>query len=150
MIKYLIIFLALLIVISVVGLIFLFKGKSDYEIVKIGINGKIFEAEVADTALKRAKGLSGRKTLEENKAMLFIFTRPSRYNFWMVDMNLPLDIVWINGNRVVDISKNVLPPKIGELPAVVSPSMAVDKVLEIPAGLAEKYDIKIGDEVVRK
>ena len=147
MIKYLIIFLVLLIVVSVTGLIFLFKGKSDYEIAIIGINGKIFEAEIADTALKRAKGLSGRKTLEENKAMLFIFARPSRYSFWMVGMNLPLDIVWISGNKIVDISKNVPSPKIGESPAARSPSMAVDKVLEVPAGSAEKFNIKIGDEV---
>jgi len=147
MIKYLIIFLVLLIVVSVTGLIFLFKGKLDYEIAIIGINGKIFEAEIADTALKRAKGLSGRKTLEENKAMLFIFARPSRYSFWMVGMNLPLDIVWISGNKIVDISKNVPSPKIGESPAARSPSMAVDKVLEVPAGSAEKFNIKIGDEV---
>ena len=147
MIKYLIIFLVLLIVVSVTGLIFLFKGKLDYEIAIIGINGKIFEAEIADTALKRAKGLSGRKTLEENKAMLFIFARPSRYSFWMVGMNLPLDIVWISENKIVDISKNVPSPKIGESPAARSPSMAVDKVLEVPAGSAEKFNIKIGDEV---
>ena len=36
--------------------------------------------------------------------MLFIFARPSRYSFWMVGMNLPLDIVWISGNKIVDIS----------------------------------------------
>ena len=147
MIKYLIFFLTVLIVITAVSLVFLAKKKPNYEIARIGINGKIFEAEIADTALKRAKGLSGRKTLEENKAMLFIFARSSRYSFWMVGMNLPLDIVWISGNKIVDISKNVPSPKIGESPAARSPSMAVDKVLEVPAGSAEKFNIKIGDEV---
>ena len=150
MIKYLIIFLIALIVISAVGLIFLMKRKPNYEIATIGINGKFFEAEVADTAIKRAKGLSGRKTLEENKAMFFIFPRPRRYNFWMIDMNFPLDIVWLNGNKVIDISKNVPSPRSGESPAVVSPSREADRVLEISAGSAERLDIKIGDEVVTK
>lgn len=149
MIKYLVFILAVLIIVLVAGLIFLIKGKPDYEILRIGINGKFFEAEVADTAVKRAKGLSGRKTLEEDKAMFFVFSKPGRYNFWMIDMHFPLDIVWINGSRVVDISKNVPSPKSGESPAIVSPAEKADQVLEIRAGSAEKFNIKIGDEVIK-
>ena len=44
MIKYLIIFLTVLIVITAVSLVFLAKKKPNYEIARIGINGKIFEA----------------------------------------------------------------------------------------------------------
>ncbi len=150
MVEYLIIFLAFLIVISAVGLFFLTKAKLKYKIAKIGINGKIFEAEVADTLPKKAKGLSWRKTLKEGKGMLFLFKRPGKHSFWMVGMNFPLDIIWISGNKVVDISKNVQPPKSGGLPAVVSPLAKVDRVLEISAGSAEKFDIKIGDEAIIK
>ncbi|MDP3052528.1 MAG: DUF192 domain-containing protein [bacterium] len=148
MAEYLIIFLAFLIVIPAVCLFFLTEVKLEYKTAKVGINGKIFEAEIADTILKKAKGLSGRKALGENKGMIFIFTNPGKYNFWMIGMNFPLDIIWISGNKIVDISKNVQPSKSGRLTVIVSPLTKADKVLEIPAGSAEKFDIKIGDEAV--
>ena len=154
MIKYLIIFLAILITALVGSLIFLIKVKSDYEIIKIKILDSATqlvkfrgEVEVADTALKRMKGLSGRKSLKENKGMLFIFKRPSKQSFWMAGMNFPLDIIWISGNEIVDISKNIQPPKNGGLPAVVSPLIKIDKVLEISAGSVDKFDIKTGDKL---
>ena len=146
MVEYLIIFLAVLIVISAIGLFFLMKVKIKYKIAKVEINEKIFEAEFADTILKKAKGLSGRKTLEEDRGMLFIFTKPGKYSFWMIGVNFPLDIIWIRGNRIIDISKNVPSPEKWKLPAVISPSTKADRVLEIPAGSAEKFNIKIGDE----
>ena len=146
---------ALTFLIFIVILIFGFANaiikivKKDLAIIKI--NETIFEVEVADTILGRAKGLSGRKTLEENKGMLFLFKEPSKQSFWMAGMNFPLDIIWISGNEIVDISKNIQPPSVswrsGELPAIVSPSMEVDKVLEIPAGSADKFDIKAGDKL---
>lgn len=148
MVEYLIIFSAVLIVISAVGLFFLMKVKTKYKIAKVGINGKIFEAEIADTILKKAKGLSGRKAFEEDKGMLSIFTKPGKHSFWMIGMNFPLDIIWIRGNKIIDISKNVPSPGKWKLPAVVSPSTEADKVLEISAGLAEKFNIKIGDEAI--
>lgn len=133
----------------------LFKEKQNYEISKIEINGKVFEVEIADTILKKTKGLSGRKCLksggmicpESAEGMLFVFSNPSKRSFWMKDMRFGLDIVWINGDKIVDISKNVPPPESGESPPVVSPSEAADKVLELPAGSAEKFGIKIGDEL---
>lgn len=152
MIKYLI-FWIILVVVAAITLSFLFKKKQDYEISKIEINGKVFEVEIADTALKKIKGLSGRKCLknyedvcpESAEGMLFIFSNPSKRSFWMKDMKFGLDIVWINGDKIIDILKNVPPPKNGESPAVVSPSAAADKVLELPAGSAEKFNIKVGD-----
>lgn len=148
MIKYLIIFLPIFVIILFGSLFFIIKKITpDYEIIKIKINEKIFEVEVADTMLKRAKGLSGRKTIEENKGMLFLFSKPTKQSFWMAGMNFPLDIIWINENKIIDISKNVQPPKNYELPAIVSPSTVADKILEISAGNAEKFNIKINDMV---
>lgn len=148
MIKYLIIFLPIFIVI-LLGCLFLTikKLKPDYEILKIEIGGKIFEVEISDTALKRAKGLSGRESLTKNQGMLFIFEKPEKQSFWMAGMNFPLDIIWVNSKKIVDISKNIQPPKSGELPIIVSSSFEADKVLELSAGAIEKFNIKIGDEL---
>lgn len=155
MIKYLIIFLPIFIIVLLGSIFFIIKkAKLNYEIIKIEILNPVTqqvelrgEVEIADTMLKRAKGLSGRAKLEENKGMLFLFTKPGKYTFWMAEMNFPIDIIWINENTIVDISKNVQPPKNNELPAIVSPLMAADKVLEISAGSAEKFNIKINDEI---
>ncbi len=148
MIKYLMIFLQIFIVILLGGLFLTIKKlKPDYETLKIEVGGKIFEVEISDTALKRAKGLSGRKILKEDNGMLFVFTKPGKYSFWMAGMNFPLDIIWINGNKIVDISKNVQSLKNIGLPAIVSPSMEINKVLELSAGAVEKFGIKINDEI---
>ncbi|MDP3015163.1 MAG: DUF192 domain-containing protein [bacterium] len=155
MIKYLMIFLPIFIVILLGGLFLTIKKlKPDYEVLKIEILNPVTqlvklrsEVEISDTALKRAKGLSGREGLAENQGMLFIFEKPGKPTFWMAGMNFPLDIIWINGNKIVDISKDVQPPKSGELPAIISPSVEADKVLELSAGAVKKFNIKINDEI---
>jgi uncharacterized membrane protein (UPF0127 family) len=68
----------------------------------------------------------------------------------MKDMLFPIDIIWIKDFKIVDIASNVLPEgakNILEL-KVYYPKDKADKVLEINAGLAEKYGFKIGDEVL--
>ena len=156
MIKYLIIFLPIFVII-LLGSLFLTikKLKPDYEILKIEILNPVTQlvelrgkVEVADTMLKKAKGLSGREMLKENSGMLFVFEKPGKPTFWMAGMNFPLDIIWINGNKIVDISKNIQAPKnTGGLPVIISPSTKIDKVLELSAGAVEKFNIKIGDEI---
>jgi len=75
--------------------------------------------------------------------MLFLFDKSGRYAFWMKDMKFPLDFIWIAGDKVVDIDENIPPDYSGTL----KPETPVDKVLEINAGVCEKYGIKKGDEV---
>lgn len=154
MIKSLMILSAALTLVLIAGLLLLKEKRLDYEAAEIEIldaEAQMVkfrgEAEVSDTALKRAKGLSCRKSLEENNGMLFIFEKPGKYSFWMAGMNFPLDIIWLSDDKVADISKNVQPPKGFKLPAIVSPSTEINKVLELSAGAAEKFNIKIGDEM---
>ncbi|MBU4141500.1 DUF192 domain-containing protein, partial [Patescibacteria group bacterium] len=72
---------------------------NDYKIEEIKIGGKIIKVEIADMPEKQAKGLSGRKFLAENHGMLFVFTSPDHYSFWMKDMNFSLDFIWISGSE---------------------------------------------------
>jgi uncharacterized membrane protein (UPF0127 family) len=110
------------------------------------INSSEIFAEIADTSQKRNQGLSGRASLPRNQGMLFIFDRPDRHSFWMKDMNFPLDFVWINKNRVIEITENVRPPDF-QPPQSLTPKNPADMVLEINAGLAKKINIKIGDKI---
>jgi uncharacterized membrane protein (UPF0127 family) len=112
--------------------------------VKIGKN--TIDVEVAITSMAQFKGLSWRKSLEEKGGMLFVFSSPNFYAFWMKDMIFPLDIIWIAGDQIVDISKN-LPPARSDFMPTYTPAEPANYVLEVNAGWADRYGIKIGDKV---
>lgn len=112
--------------------------------------GNKIKVEIADTQAKRSEGLGGRESLASDSGMLFIFPKEDKYPFWMKGLNFPLDFVWIKGDRVVDILKNVPPPAKetkDESLSVYLPKEAVDKVLEVNSGTVERLNIKVGDSV---
>ena len=107
-------------------------------------NGAL-EAEVADTRASRELGLSGRKQMGDDEGVLFVFDGPGRYGFWMKDMQFPLDIVWINQNGVVvSIERNLSPDT---YPQTYMNQSDASYVLEMKAGLAEKFGLYLGSKV---
>lgn len=118
---------------------------------EILIREALFRAEVANTAVARTRGLSGRDFLAADSGMLFTFDKPAIYSFWMKDMRFPIDIIWLRDAKVVYVAKDVLPPGPGisdsEL-KVYSPSVEADMVLEVNAGIAEHFHIEVGDSVI--
>ncbi|HPV70396.1 MAG TPA: DUF192 domain-containing protein [Candidatus Magasanikbacteria bacterium] len=104
------------------------------------------KVEVADSVKSWQKGLSGRKSLPENKGMLFVFPQEDRQSFWMKDMEFPIDIIWINNGKIVDIAPNVQPSFIEPLPQYL-PRLPSKFVLETVAGFSLKNKLKIGDSV---
>lgn len=115
---------------------------------KVTIDKQEFSVEVAQTPKTQQQGLSDRKNLPEDQGMLFIFEKPGIYPFWMRRMDFPLDMIYINQNKIVQIFKNLPAPSspTSNLPIYRSESPA-DKVLEINAGLSDKYGFKKGDTV---
>ena len=113
----------------------------------VTINNKIFHVEVADTSLKRERGLSGRDRVGGGAdGMLFVFETPASYSFHMKDMRFPIDIIWINNDKVVGM---VIGAEIESGPdyTIYASPEPVNRVLEINAGLAQKLGIRIGDMV---
>ena len=109
------------------------------------INDTILEVEIAEKMIQQQKGLSGRKELEENKGMLFVYEEPHIPSFWMKDMNFPIDIIWINeDNKIIGIEKNVNPDT---YPQTFTPPDPVLSVLEVNAGWSDAYNIEIGDSI---
>lgn len=106
--------------------------------------------EVARTATDMQKGLSGRRSLAVNHGMLFIFNKPQIVEFWMKVMLFPLDFVWINNQKIVDLTEYVSPPLPGVKDSQLitySPHYSVNAVLEVGAGFASQYHLKIGQSV---
>ena len=117
---------------------------------KVCFKDKCFNVEIADNDEERSQGLSGQEKLVYDHGLLFIFPEASEYGFWMKQMNFAIDIIWINGNTIVDIKENLQPVNWdtpdSEL-TIYYPQKPADKVLELLNGTCQKYNIKIGDRV---
>jgi len=121
----------------------------DFDDGKVVINDHEFDVEVADTIIAKAQGLSGRDQLGKDEGMLFISGRPSIQRFWMKDMLISIDIIWISDGKVVGFEKNASPepgvPTRG-LKIYQSPE-PVELVLEVSAGIVDRLGISVGDSV---
>lgn len=95
---------------------------------KVQIRNKVFSVDVAITEPQVKKGLGGRQSLSNDYGMLFVFDRKDRYSFWMKDMQFPIDILWINDNKIVDISKNVSVIPEGKPLPTYQPKEVADRV----------------------
>ena len=106
--------------------------------------------EIAESVAAQDLGLGGRDSLAENSGMLFVFSAPGQYGFWMKDMKFPLDFVWIKDGKVSQITANV-----PDEPGVATnqlrtylPDNPVDSMLEVNAGWASRHNVKVGDPIV--
>lgn len=125
-----------------------FKTNSDQLPVADVVIGSIrIQAEVAATDRSRQKGLSGRTSLAEGAGMLFLFDQPQQPIFWMKDMNFELDFVWIEHDRVVQITESVPTRTAAGSWTTLRPSQNVEAVLELPAGFIQANQIGLGERV---
>ena len=117
----------------------------------VTINGKVIQVRIADTSDKRVKGLSGVKSLDQNSGMFFVFdTKQTKPLFWMKDMLIPLDIIWIGNGKIVQIDKNIPAPTKGTVDSKLtrySADKPIDYVLEVNAGFCDQNNVKVGDSV---
>jgi uncharacterized membrane protein (UPF0127 family) len=108
------------------------------------VNGLPIKLEIASSDLKQYQGLSDRVELCSECGMIFLYQTAEVRTFVMRRMNFPLDIVWIHNKKVVGISENLPPEQTGPYKPYAS-LVPVDTVLEINAGHAKKYNLRIGE-----
>lgn len=109
--------------------------------------GQKIRAEVKIKPLEMQRGMMFRDSLPEGEGMLFIHPQPNRYSYWMYNVRIPLDIVWMDaGRRIVEISANTPPcrTRASECPTYGGNAHA-QYVLEIGGGEAARYGLKVGD-----
>lgn len=145
--KLKIIILACLAIIIIIFWILMFPKKLNQHMVSF--ENKTFQVELAQTDEERQKWLMNRKSLDEDKWMLFIFSDEWIHTFWMKNTLIPLDMIRINSinweNRVVDIQ--TAEPCVTSECEHYKPAWDSLFVLEINAWLAKKYGIEAWDLV---
>lgn len=112
---------------------------------KACVNKTCFKIDVVNTFEERQLGLMHREYLDENKGMLFVFEKEDKYYFWMKNTLIPLDIIWLDNNKKIIFINKDTPPCKTEMCPSYGPNQTTKYVIEINAGLTEKYDIKEGD-----
>lgn len=132
-----------------IGFDFRFNSETGEKIIRqtynTTLNGKEIELEIADTPDLIRQGLSDRPSMEDDEGMLFLLER-GQYSFWMNRMHFALDMIWIDQGVVVDIARDVPPPSLtGGVPVTRDPGVEADMVLELTAGGAERYELKVGE-----
>ena len=114
----------------------------------------ISAVEIGDTEIKvelalsdteKARGLSGRASLKEDEGMLFVFANTTRHPFWMKDMLIPIDMIWIDEAGVVVYIAHEAQPD--SYPALFGSSVESKYVLEVVAGFAKRHKVEIGTKV---
>lgn len=110
------------------------------------IGGEMIQLEVAKTPEQQALGLMFRESLADNRGMLFPFPSEKVARFWMKNVPIALDIIFLNGDRVVDIAANV-PGCESEPCPVYGPDALVDRVIELRGGRAAELKLKINDKI---
>jgi uncharacterized membrane protein (UPF0127 family) len=101
--------------------------------------------ELATTTAAQELGLGGRADISPNYGMLFVFDKDGEYGFWMKDMRVPLDIIWLSDTGdIVHIERSVSPDS---YPRVFYPGTPARYVLEMRAGQAALRKWEVGSRV---
>jgi uncharacterized protein len=99
----------------------------------------VFTVELAITPKEQEAGLMFRRSLAPNAGMLFVFAKPQIVDFWMKHTVLPLDMIFIGKNGIVDaIGGNAAPYSL----ANIFSAGPVIATLEVPAGTASRLDLR--------
>jgi uncharacterized membrane protein (UPF0127 family) len=115
----------------------LLKAENDSIIAKLDI-------EIADDEYQTETGLMYRQSLAENQGMLFVFQNMQPRSFYMKNTYIPLDIIYLNQEKeIVSIQKNAKPLDQTSLPS----EGASLYVLEVNAGLSDKWKLEKGDKI---
>lgn len=114
-------------------------------------NSQTIKVKIARSETEFTRGLSGIKKIVGYDGMFFVNAKPEKVSFWMKDMKFPLDIIYLDENLVVvDVFLNKQ-ACLGEIcESIKSRSDNVQYILELPAGLANKYNLEIGKSVKTK
>jgi uncharacterized protein len=113
-------------------------------------DGTVILAEHMRTPKEMMRGMMFREELKPDRGMLFSHGGPGRYPYWMFQVRMSLDIVWLDAQgHVVEVSERTPPCPDG--PATKCPHFGGNAdalyVAEFAAGTVQKHHLAIGDRL---
>jgi len=105
------------------------------------------ELEVTQTPKQQAVGLMFRDSLPNNRGMLFSFDPARKVSFWMMNVKIPLDMLFVREGKIEAILSNVPPCEETPCPTY-GPDTLIDSVIELRGGRAEELGVKTGDRAI--
>ncbi|MFK7812356.1 MAG: DUF192 domain-containing protein [Maribacter sp.] len=113
------------------------KQKVDTLITKLDI-------EFAQSEYETQTGLMYRKSMKDSQGMLFIFPDERMHSFYMKNTEISLDIIYLKADlTIASFQENTTPMNETGL----SSQVPIQYVLEVNAGLAEKWLLEVGDKI---
>jgi uncharacterized protein len=110
--------------------------------------GRKIRVEVMIRQEDMARGMMYRDKLEPDRGMLFLHAYPGLYPYWMHNVRIPLDIIWLDSNRRVT---EIVTAEPCLKPAAECPNYGGRRpsqyVLELAGGMAEKYGLEVGSQI---
>ncbi|HVA83019.1 MAG TPA: DUF192 domain-containing protein [Candidatus Aquilonibacter sp.] len=141
---------AAIIFLLVAGILLLSKTSSA-QYSQFSVDGKSFP--ITYLALNQAqweKGLMN-ATVTNTTTMLFVFTNPGIYPFWMFDTDYNLDMIWVNGTatsgKIVYVIENATSCFDASNCTIYTPNKTSNYVIEAKAGFVKRNGISTGDSV---
>ena len=100
------------------------------------------DIEVADDRAAQMQGLMYRSSMEEDQGMLFPYPDARPLSFFMKNMKMSIDIIFVNADRrIVTIHQAVAPYSEKSLPS----GEDAQYVVEVNAGFTARHGIEEGD-----
>jgi len=113
-------------------------------------DGKTVIAETMVRDVDQMRGMMFRDSLAKDRGMLFIHSKEDNVPYWMYQVRIPLDIIWMDHQRrIVEIAANT--PACTSKSSRDCPSYGGHEkaryVLELAGGGAAMYGLKVGDSL---
>lgn len=128
----------------------LFGGINAGQLLPISVNTIIGDRplglEIAQTPQQQAIGLMFRTELPDDRGMLFPIEPVRNVRFWMRNVFIELDMIFLREGIVQAIIPNV-PPCLNENCPNYGPDVPVDGVMELRGGRAAELGLKVGDRI---
>jgi uncharacterized protein len=115
---------------------------------KVTVKGFELNANVPIADELMSKGLAVKNPLKENEAMLFVFQQSARHSFWMKDMKLPIDIIWLDSDEKVVYIKENMQYCISTIVCILyTPNTGSQYVLETVSGFTQRHNVSVGTDI---
>ena len=138
-----------LIPVLLVGLVILsgislFKKSQTYRIHITLPDGKVLLSEVADSEGEHLLGFYMAASLTPDLAVLFIYEKPGLQKIWSHNIQIPVDLIWLDKDRkVVQIDSGVMPCDKEPCPSYQT-AKEVMFLLHVVSGAAREHGLEKG------